>query len=622
MMNRVFKKLKPVSRVYSFGLLFLLFGCLPAKAVEIQRVEPPFWWVDMKHSELQIMFYGGRIGETEIEFDYEGVKLKEIVRTENPNCLFVYLDIAPRTKPGVISFRFGKGKKYTTVDYPLKARASSVGAQGFDSSDVLYLVMPDRFANGNTANDVHGGIPVERENPFGRHGGDLEGLNQHLDYIADLGVTAVWLNPVLENNMPDGSYHGYAITDFYRVDPRFGTNDDYCRFIENAHGKNLKVVMDMIYNHCGSRHWWMDDFPASDWLNHQDGFVQTSHNLYAVMDPHVPPSEAEALLNGWFVPDMPDMNQKNRLLADYLIQNSIWWIEYARIDGIRHDTHPYADGDFLSRWCRRVSEEYPQFNIVGESWYVHSSPLAWWQQNSGLSDKNSNLKTVMDFALMDACDRVFNIHYGDRNPLRTVYEVIAQDFLYADWRNILTFLDNHDASRFTKEGETDLNKFRQAVALLLTTRGIPQLYYGTEILMYGEKKDGDGNLRKDFPGGWKDDAINAFTGEGRTALQNEAWNYTQKLLQWRKGNEAVTQGELIHYAPSWDTECYVYARIGKQNRVLVILNGSNEEKTLDPYTYRNVIENRTTGKEIITGKEISLKENFIIPAKGSFVIDY
>lgn len=614
---------KPMKTVKIFSvLLILFFGAIQAKAFEIQRTEPPFWWTGMQHTELQIMFYGDKIGETKPEFDYPGVKLKEVVRTENPNYLFVYLDITSEAKPGIILFSFVNGRQSQTVDYELKPRAVSAGAQGFDSSDVLYLIMPDRFANGDTGNDVWSGVPIRREDPFGRHGGDLAGIDQHLDYISDLGVTAIWLNPVLENNMPRGSYHGYATTDFYKVDPRFGSNDDYCRFVENAHRKNLKVVMDMIFNHCGSRHWWMGDFPTSDWLNNQQGFVPTSHNLYAIMDPHAPPSEVESLVNGWFVPDMPDMNQRNRLLADYLIQNSIWWIEFARIDGIRHDTHPYADFDFMARWCRRINDEYPQFNIVGESWYIYSSPLAWWQQNSRLSGRNSHLKTTMDFAFMDACDKAFNVNSNNRNPLRGIYEVIAQDFLYDDFRKLLVFLDNHDTSRFNKKEESNLNKFKQAVTLLLTTRGIPQLYYGTEILMFGEKKDGDGNLRKDFPGGWPGDAVNAFTREGRTEMQNEARDFMQKMLQWRKTNEAVTDGDLTHYAPTWENECYVYARIGSKNRVLVILNGADEEKTLNPYTYRDVLENYTLGKDVISGKSISLKENIPVPAKGIFVIEY
>ncbi|MDR2691081.1 MAG: cyclomaltodextrinase C-terminal domain-containing protein, partial [Dysgonamonadaceae bacterium] len=408
--------------------------------------------------------------------------------------------------------------------------------------------------------------------------------------------------------------------DFYKIDKRLGSNEDYCRLIEQIHQKGMKIVMDMIYNHCGSLHWWMKDLPCKDWLNHREGFVPTTHNLLAVPDVHAPQSEKDALTKGWFVPAMPDLNQKNPVLAAYLIQNSIWWIEYARIDGIRHDTHPYTDYDFLSRWCKAVFEEYPGFNIVGESWYANSAPLAWWQAGSKESDKQSHLKTVMDFNLMNTCNQALAFQSDDTNPFRPIYEVLALDFLYTDLNNILIFLDNHDTSRFLKKDETDLNRYKQALALLLTTRGIPQIYYGTEILMYGEKSEGDGMLRKDFPGGWPDDAVNAFTPSGRTDLQNEAWDYLHKLLQWRKTSKAIAGGKLIHYAPTTETGCYVYARIADKDRVLVVLNGSNDTQTLPAGKYREVISDATQGKEVISGQTINLKEKIVVPPKGVFII--
>ena len=595
-----------------FIITILTVFSLSSKAGEITRIEPAFWWVDMKNPELQIMVYGKDIARSELKIDYPGVLLKEIVRVENPNYLFIYLEIGKKTKPGVIELNFGN----ESINFELKPRAATTGAQGFDTSDALYLIMPDRFANGDTSNDVWDNEDIDRNEPFARHGGDLAGINAKLDYFSDLGVTAIWLNPVLENKMnsPEKykSYHGYAVTDFYKVDKRLGTNEEYCRLIENLHKRGMKVVMDMIFNHCGSQHWWMNDLPCKDWLNNQKGFVATSHNLFTVMDIHAPPSEVAAMTDGWFVPSMPDLNQRNRLLADYLIQNSIWWIEYARIDGIRHDTHPYADQNFLKNWSKRIENEYPQFNIVAEAWYVTGSPLAWWQKN---------VKTVMDFNLMTAYNQAFDINSYENNPWKKVYEIIAQDFIYDDPENILVFLDNHDTSRFLKEEETDLSRYKQALAFLLTTRGIPQLYYGTEILMTGEKKDGDGNLRKDFPGGWKEDKINAFTAAGRTALQNEAFNYLRKILNWRKTNPAVTKGKLIHYAPDWQTECYVYARIKDNNKVLVILNGSNKEQKLSPDKYFEVIEKSVSGKEIISGKTVDLKKEITIPAKGSYIIE-
>jgi len=605
----------------------VLFFCLSlsAKALEITRMEPAFWWVDMKNPELQMLVYGKDIARSELQFEYPGVRLKEIVRVDNPNYLFVYLEIGKEAQPGLIKFTFTEKKKKLTKTYELKQRAATSGAQGFDASDVLYLIMPDRFANGDPTNDFWDNEPIDRNDPFARHGGDLAGINVQLDYLDNLGVTAIWLNPVLENKMnsPEQykSYHGYAITDFYKVDKRLGTNEEYGRLIENLHKRGMKVVMDMIFNHCGDQHWWMKDLPCKDWINHQDGFVQTTHNLFTVMDVHAPQSEIDAMTDGWFVPSMPDLNQRNPLLADYLIQNSIWWVEYSRIDGIRHDTHPYVDFDFLAKWCKRIMEEYPGINIVGEAWYAAGAPLAWWQRNSKINEKQTHLKTVMDFNLMTVYNQAFDIRSNENNPWRRVYEVIAQDVMYADLDNLLVFLDNHDTSRFLKAEETGLARFKQALAFLLTTRGIPQLYYGTEILMTGEKHEGDGMLRKDFPGGWAGDPVNAFTAAGRTALQNEAFDYLRKLLQWRKTNPAVASGKLIHYAPDWQTECYVYARIKDNHRVLVVLNGSNKTQTLSVEKYREVIGNAVSGKEVISGKTMDLKKDIIIPAKGVYVID-
>ncbi|MDR1120749.1 MAG: glycoside hydrolase family 13 protein, partial [Dysgonamonadaceae bacterium] len=588
-------------------------------AAEISRMEPAFWWVGMKNPELQVMLYGKNIGRASLQFEYPGVRLKEAVRTENPNYLFIYLEIGREAKAGTIHFRLAEGNETLTQTYDLKERESSTGMQGFGTADVLYLIMPDRFANGDASNDVWDGEPVNRNDPSARHGGDLAGIARRLDYISDLGATAIWLNPVMENRMYQAGYqgyHGYAVTDFYCIDRRLGSNEDYRRLVEQIHRKDMKIVMDMIYNHCGVSHWWMSDLPDGNWLNHQDGFVPTSHNLLVVADVHAPPSEVDALTDGWFVPSMPDLNQRNPLLADYLIQNSIWWIEYARIDGIRHDTHPYADYGFLARWCKAVSDQYPGFNIVGESWYARSAPLAWWQADSRQSDRQSNLKTVMDFNLMATVNQALTVPSDHPNPFRSIYEVIALDFLYADLNNILIFLDNHDTSRFFKKDETDLTRYKQALALLLTTRGIPQIYYGTEILMSGEKDEGDGFLRRDFPGGWPHDAVDAFRPEERTPLQNEAWNFLHKLLQWRKTSKAVAEGKLIHYAPTNENGCYVYARVADEDRVLVVLNGSGDTQTFPVEKYRETIGDARQGKDVISGQTVNLRDSIVVPPQG------
>jgi len=610
---------------YIFIIAAIILTCISTKAnaTEISRMEPPFWWVGMNHSELQIMVYGQDIGLTKVEIDpYRGVVLKKIVQVENSNYLFIYLEIDNSAKPGKLQFTFTGKENSTVKTYELLPRETSTGAQGFGPSDVLYLIMPDRFANGDKTNDNWDEDTIDRNNPDARHGGDFAGITAHLDYLSDLGITALWLNPVLENKMPENryrSYHGYATTDYYKVDRRLGCNNDYCMLVKEAHNKGMKMVMDMIFNHCGSYHWWMKDLPCKDWLNHPDGFVPTTHNSFAVADIHAPQSEKDAMTDGWFVESMPDLNQRNPLLADYLIQNSIWWIEYARIDGIRHDTHAYVDFQFLSRWGKRVEDEYPDFNIVGESWYT----LPWWQRNSKVNPEQTNLKTVMDFNLKNATSVAFPVDTSADFHLSKLYEVIAQDFLYSDYNNILVFLDNHDVSRFVKKEETGLNRFKQAIAFLLTTRGIPQLYYGMEILMTGEKNEGDGALRKDFPGGWLEDSISAFTQEGRTELQDEAYKYLRKLLNWRKTSKAAAEGNLIHYAPDENQHdyCYVYARVKDHERILVILNGSTKVQTLSMDKYHEVTGNAASGKDVITDKTIFLKDKISIPAKGIYILE-
>ena len=603
---------------------FLLFAvsllAAPAvKAITITRVEPENWWVGMKNKTLQILVYGPNIGNAKLALNYPGVTIKEVARAENPNYLFVYVNIAQGTKPGMIPMHFTDGKEEVTYNYPVKARTDKSGASGFNASDVLYLITPDRFANGRTENDDLDGVKVNRQNPNARHGGDLEGIAKHLDYLKDLGVTTVWLNPTQENKMPGGSYHGYSITDFYKIDPRFGSNDEFKSLIKAIHGKGMKMVMDMVLNHCGSSHWWIKDPPSKDWINNNGVYMATNHATVSVMDVHASPTERNTFLNGWFSRSMPDLNQRNPHMATYLIQNSIWWIEYARIDGIRQDTYSYMDFDFLARWNKEVYDEYPNFNITGETWYNKSTSSAWWQKNSILSKKNPGLKTPMDFSLTFIMQNDAFNGTTDNGYLTNIFEDIAQDFIYADPYNILIFLDNHDMSRIVRKEDTDLKRYKQGLAFLLTTRGIPEIYYGTEVLMTGTKQEGDGNLRKDFPGGWPDDKVDQFSKSGRTDLQNEAWDYMQKLLQWRKTSVAVTQGKLMHYAPK--NGIYVYARIKDDHTVMVILNSAVTDQTVKMDRFTDIVGNYTTGKDVITSKSFILKDGITIPAKGEYILD-
>lgn len=606
------------------ALACVLAGQL-AQAAEISRIEPPCWWVGMKNPELQIMVYGPGIGEAHVSVDYPGVRLKETVKTENPNYLFLYLDIEEDAAPGRMDLSFETAGGTMVREYELLPRSTKPGAMGFSGADVLYLITPDRFANGDPSNDTLEGARVDRSRSGGRHGGDIRGVTDHLDYISDLGVTAIWLNPVQKNSA--GSYHGYAISDFYAVDPRFGTMDDYVEMIDKAHEMGLKVVMDMIFNHCGSAHWWMEDLPTSDWLNVNNEFVQTNHQKWTAVDPHAAPSERSGFTDGWFNRGMPDLNQRNPLLATYLIQSSIWWIEYARIDGIRQDTHPYMDLQFGADWCNAVLTEYPDFNIVGETWYpVGSGFPAWWQRGSKLNPVDTGLKTVMDFNLAfivpDAFNEANDPSDGASKGLFNIYVSLANDFLYEDTENILIFLDNHDLSRFARKDDSGLDKYRQGVAFILTTRGIPQIYYGTELLFTGTKNEGDGIIRKDMPGGWQGDERSVFTSEGRTDMENEAWNYMSTILNWRKTSEAVKHGDLIQYAPLREYgDCYVYARIKGDETVLVVLNGSDKAAELEMGRYSDVIRDYAAGTDVVTGQTFFLTEKLPVPARGAYILE-
>ena len=607
--------------------LFGLFGFKSAaRAVTVEKVAPRFWWAGMKNPELQIMLYGDKIASSDVTLSSKDVAIKEIVRQDNPNYLLLYADLS-EAAPQQFDIILKQGKKSAVVPYELKARTrNGADIQGFTSSDVLYLIMPDRFANGNPENDVAEGMlegKVDRNDLFARHGGDLQGVSDHLDYISDLGATAIWLNPIQENDMESGSYHGYAITDYYQIDRRFGTNEDFRNLVEKAHKSGLKVVMDMIFNHCGSENHLFKDKPSKDWFNFKSEYVQTSFKTASVMDIHASDYEKKIAVDGWFTQVMPDFNQRNRHVARYLIQSSVWWIEYAGINGIRQDTHPYADYDFMSEWCREVLDEYPNFNIVGETWLNSNVLVSYWQKDSRLAaPKNSNLPTVMDFPLTDLMSKAFDEETTDwGGGLYRLYDYQTQDLVYANPMNLLVFLDNHDTSRFarTEELAQNLTRYKQAMTFLLTTRGIPQIYYGTEILMDGDKADGDGCLRKDFPGGWQGDEADCFKPEGRTALQNEAYDFTKKLLQWRKNNEAIGKGTLKHFSIASGT--YVYQRAYNGKSVVVIMNGTDKEQELDLKPYREVLP-EASAADFLSGRIVSIGEKLKLGKRETLVLNF
>ncbi|MBQ7823793.1 MAG: glycoside hydrolase family 13 protein [Bacteroidaceae bacterium] len=593
-------------------------------AIKIDRIDPAFWWTGMKNGELQIMVYGHDIANTTVSIDYPGITLTDAVKLESPNYLFLYLDIKPEAQPGTFDILFTRGNEKLKYKYVLKAREKrNIGKKGFSAEDVLYLIMPDRFADGDPKTNVISSMQfpakVDRNNPNARHGGDLQGIEQHLDYIQDLGVTAIWLNPVLENDMPGGSYHGYATTDYYKVDPRFGTNEYYKELISKCHDRGMKVVMDMIFNHCGSEHIWFKDRPSLDWFNFPDGYVQTSYRLTPHFDPYASQYDKDLTVKGWFVKSMPDLNQHNPHLMKYLSQNSIWWIEYSGIDGIRMDTHPYVYFDAMSKWCADVENEYPEFNIVGECWYPTEAGSAWWQADSRLHKQNSNLKSVMDFPLQGIVRDAFTEQTGN-GGLNKIYDKIAMDFMYEDPMSVLTFLDNHDTDRFLLKEPENLGFFKQAVAFLLTSRGIPQIYYGTEILMHGSKAKSDGLVRLDFPGGFPGDTINDFLAKDRTPLQNEAFNFMKKILHWRQGNEAITKGDMIHFMPT--NGIYLYRRAYNDKNVLVIMNGNDKEKKITMNRYNEILNGVHSARDVLTGKEITFEPEMTFAPRALMILEY
>lgn len=602
-------------------ILILLFAWASAEARQIDRAEPLFWWSGMKNPELQVMVYGKDIASYKPTIDYPGVYLKSSVAVESPNYLILYLDIA-EAQPGKFDIIFTRDKEKMSYPYELKERKNSTAdIKGYDSSDVLYLIMPDRFANGDPTNDkppMATEYEVDRSKPGARHGGDLLGIEKHLNYLEDLGVTAIWLNPVLENDGRGGSYHGYFATDLYRIDRRLGSNEDYLRLIEKTHQKGMKVVMDMIFNHIGANHPWVVDKPAKDWFNTSPS-PRGNHAKDIFYDNYASQYDSDVMKYAGFG---IDLNQANPHVATYLIQNSIWWIEYSRIDAIRQDTYPYADYDMMRRWNIEVMNEYPQFNIVGEIWTENTIGTAWWQKGSKLNfGKDTELKSVMDFTLMGMGSGIFNDKTAPNGRLQRLYSHLCYDFVYPDINNVLRFLENHDTDRFLREKPTDLDAYKQGLAFLLTITGTPQLYYGQELLMHGTKSGpgGDGNIRLDVPGGWPGETDSWFTREGRSTLQNEAWDYLQTLLKWRKGNKAISEGSMVHFQPNQGV--YVYERRLGEQSVVVILNGANKEVNLPLSRYAEILGEKPSGTDIITKRVVSLGEELKLNAKEVLILE-
>lgn len=590
---------------------------------KVERVEPMFWWAGMKSPELQLMVYGEKIASSDVKLNYPGVELVSVSKVQSPNYLFIDLKLAGNVQPGKFEIQFTTEKKVVaTYLYELKAREKgSANRTGFNGSDVIYLVTPDRFINGNPNNDWVEGMREKpnRNDKNGRHGGDIRGIINSLDYLQKMGFTAVWLNPVLENNMTKVSYHGYSTTDFYKVDPRYGTNEEYRELKDELDKRGMKLIMDMIFNHCGSEHWWMNDLPMADWINNYPEYKITNHRRTVNQDPHVSEADQKAMVDGWFVPTMPDLNQHNNFMEKYLIQNSIWWIEYAGLEGIRQDTWPYPDKDMMATWTKQVLIEYPNFNIVGEEWTTNPAIVSYWQKGKkNIDGYECYLPSLMDFPLQNAVSAGLKNKENWDGGLIQIYESIANDFLYPDADNLVIFPDNHDMSRFFVQVGEDVDLLKMGVAFFLTTRGIPQIYYGTEVLM---RHDGDehGNIRADFPGGWQGDKVNALTGQGLTDQQKEMQNYVAKIQNWRKNKPVIHSGKLMHFVP--EDGIYVYFRYNADEVVMIILNKNETEKKVATKRFSEITKGHQKGKEIITSKDISKLSEINIPAKTAMIIE-
>jgi len=588
-----------------------------------QRVEPPSWWAGMQHNDLQIMVYEPGIAETKVRIDHPGIRIVEIIKVQNPNYLFIGLDLSDASA-GTFKIEFFSGRRAKYVyHYELANRErKSKYRTGPDASDAIYLLMPDRFANADSNNDDVPGMieKADMANPDGRQGGDIKGIINKLDYIKDLGFTAIWVNPVLENNQPRYSYHGYAITDFYKVDPRFGSNEDYVQLVREAEARGLKTIKDVVLNHCGHKHWWMNDLPTPDWINHWPEFTRTSYRMTTLVDPHTSKLDYDVMVKGWFDTNMPDLNQQKRLLATYLIQNTVWWIEYSGIHGIRLDTQPYSDRNFMAEWGRYIQKEYPGFRIIGEAWVGIPALVSYYQDGKQNHDGyDSNIPSLFDFPLYDAIRDAFNEEPGWNTGLLRLYNTLAQDFLYPDPFNLVVFADNHDITRiFTSLGE-DPEKLKMALTFIFTTRGIPMMYYGTELLKTGYEHHGHGAKRKRFPGGWPADEVNAFTSEGRTFEQNMVVDHIRKLLAFRKEQSALHYGKLKHFIPH--DNVYVYFRYDDESTIMVIINSNENERVIDSKRFSEVTKGYHAGSDVLTDFAFEIGKEWKIPGKTALVLE-
>ncbi|TQV75038.1 alpha-amlyase [Aliikangiella marina] len=600
--------------------------------VNLRSVEPPSWWVGMSSQKLQLMLHGDKLANYQVTTSSNSWQIESVETSDNANYLFINLRINDNAKAGnyPLTLRSKDGKAIHTINYSLnQRRKNSANREGFNSSDVIYLITPDRFVNGDYSNDTVASLSegINREYEGGRYGGDIQGIIDSLDFIESVGYTQIWLNPVLENAQEKYSYHGYSTTDYYQVDERFGSNELYRELSSKAKQKGIGLIKDIILNHIGSGHPWMRDMPNNDWINHGTQFVSTNHRRESLHDPYGTEEDREGMASGWFVPTMPDLNQRNEKLATYLIQNSIWWVEYADLSGIRLDTYPYPDKDFLTRYTREVMAEYPNLNIVGEEWSLNPITVAYWQKGKQRHDNyESYLRSVMDFPLQDAVVKGLKEKESWSDGITKIYQTLATDFVYAHPEELVIFPDNHDMSRIHTQLDHDPKLTKMALAFFATTRGIPQIFYGTEVLMDNPGTDSHGIIRSEFPGGWKDHQASALTGKGLSPDAKSMLEFTRKLFTWRKSNPLIHNGKLTHYAPQDGVYVYFRTRESKAHQsykqVMVIMNKNDQDTEVKLERFNKMLGNATRATNIISGQDYILKDTIMLPSKTALVLEF
>ena len=615
----------------------------PADESQITRVEPPCWWIGMNTS-LQIMVQGPNISECEVELEGKGLKIDKVHKADNPNFIFIDVAVDKSAKAGVYDLIFTRGKKkfYYAYEFGTKRTESR---ESFSSKDVIYLIVPDRFSNGDPSNDSTENTEesARRESPMGRHGGDIQGIINHLDYIADLGATAIWSTPLLEDNARRGSYHGYACSDYYNIDSRFGNNALYREMVSKAHEKGLKIIMDVVTNHCGTEHWWMKDMPFTDWIHMNEPYFNSNHMYSLALDPHASSSDKKIMEDGWFSRGMPDMNLDNPYLLKYFQQWAIWWIEYSGLDGFRVDTYFYNEKLPMAAWCKAVTDEYPWFNIVGENWNSNPDMVAYWQKGHLNPDGfESELPSVMDFPLRDAVNGALHLPLASevnvvseregrrkQGDMKSVYSTIARDFQYSDLNKVLLFWSNHDTARIGDVFGGSYDKMKLAFAMLATMRGMPQMFYGDELMFtIGTSRRDDGRLRMDFPGGWEGDSIDLFSEGGRKeAAKSAQWagaadlhEYVKTLLTWRKGKDVIHTGKTMHFIPEDNT--YAYFRYNDTDLVFVFLNNSDKNANVTWSRFSEMTSGLRGGVNVLTGGEIEISDATVVPANTALIVEY